>query len=358
MSESRVCCVLKLKLRPVQERMLNRWLWKLTGAYNWAIRKIEADARNGIYRRQYDFEALVGGHGPKIGISQIVLADTVRTAYQAWDRCFAGLARRPRLKGRRNQLNSIPFHAAARRLGIDRTTVPSVGMVRFHRQTVPDGTYSTGRIIRKASGWYLAVFIKAEPKAIVAGSGQIGIDPGFSHLLTLSDGTRIDHPRELEAGSLRLAQAKRGHRGKLVSRLEERNGRRRRNRNHHLSRALVEDNRLIVFSADRNRAIARRFGKSVASSSHYQLRQMLSYKSRAGGGRYLEVDPRNSTVTCSACGALSGPHGLAGLKVRVWDCSACGAHHDRDVNAAVNTLKLGLGMSHESGREAAPGIAS
>lgn len=40
-------CQLKLKLRPSQERVLNRWLWHLTGVYNWALKKIERDAALG-----------------------------------------------------------------------------------------------------------------------------------------------------------------------------------------------------------------------------------------------------------------------------------------------------------------------
>lgn len=356
-SEHRVGCVLKLKLRPAQERLLDRHLRHLTGVYNWAIRKIELDTKDGIYRSRYDIEALVNGHGPKIGVGQRFVSDTVRTAYRAWERCFSGAAQQPRLKGRRNRLNSIPFHAKPRHLERDRAFIPGFGPVRFHAQDVPCGTFSTGRIVKRASGWYLAVFLKAEPKAIAAGDGQIGIDPGFSHLLTFSDGTKIDHPRELEAGERRLAQAQRGHRGRLISRLHERNACRRHNRNHHLSRSIVEANRLIAFSADPHRAIARRFGKSVASSSHSQLRRFLDYKSRAGGGQYVEVSARNSTRTCSACGALTGPTGLAGLKVRQWVCSTCGVEHERDVNAAQNTLIAGRGMRHENGREAVPGIA-
>jgi transposase len=113
---------------------------------------------------------------------------------------------------------------------------------------------------------------------------------------------------------------------------------------------LVAENQFIAFSKDNHSIIRKRFGKSVASSGHAQLRQMLSYKSKCrtdGLGVYVEVDSRNSTKTCSACGALSGPTGLSGLKVRQWTCAHCGAEHDRDVNAAINTLIAGAGLAHE-----------
>lgn len=155
---------------------------------------------------------------------------------------------------------------------------------------------------------------------------------------------------------LTLAQAQRGSNRRLAARIQERIANQRKDRNHKLSRRLVAENQLIAFSADRHQAIAKRFGKSVASSGHHQLRRMLSYKSKCrtdGLGVYVEVDPRNSTKTCSVCGALSGPTGWAGLKVRQWTCAQCGAEHDRDVNAAINTLIAGAGLVHESSARAA-----
>ncbi|MBI5633821.1 MAG: transposase, partial [Nitrospirae bacterium] len=81
--------------------------------------------------------------------------------------------------------------------------------------------------------------------------------------------------------------------------------------------------------------------------------EFLSYKSRTGGRRYLEVPSKNSTRICSTCGALTGPTGRTGLSVRLWTCSSCGTTHDRDVNAAINTLNAGVGTTHEKVRHAA-----
>jgi transposase len=98
------------------------------------------------------------------------------------------------------------------------------------------------------------------------------------------------------------------------------------------------------------------FGKSVASAGHTQLRGMLAYKCIASGRQFREVPSKYSTRTCSACGSLSGPTGYAGLSVRQWTCADCGAAHDRDVNAAINTLIVGVGITLEHRRKAVPGI--
>jgi putative transposase len=102
-----------------------------------------------------------------------------------------------------------------------------------------------------------------------------------------------------------LAQAQRGH--DVGWRPESSGfGHRRKDRDHKLSRRLVAENIVIYFSRDNPKGLAKRFGKSVASSSHAQLRSMLAYKSPASGTRYVEVDAN----TCSLCGARSGPQGL------------------------------------------------
>lgn len=350
---------LKLQLRPAQERMLTRWLWHLTGVYNWTLRKIECDAADRIYHSVFDLKAMVNGHGRRVGMPQVTIAGAVATAHDAWKRCFRRLGRQPKLKGRRNRLNSIAFtHGHEFNFYGKRIGIPGMGRVRFHVQEVPPGRIGTARIVRRASGWYLCLFIHAEPRPVPhAADGEIGIDPGFLSLVTLSTGEKVEHPHELQQTARRLAQAQRGQRRRQVARLLERQANQRKDRNHKLSRRLVSENALIAWSKDSHQAIARRFGKSVTAAAHGQLRTMLAYKCRTGGRRFVEMSNRYSTMTCSACGAHSGPAGYAGLSVRQWQC-ACGATHDRDCNAAVNTLLAARGMRVERSRETASGIAN
>ncbi|HXH11185.1 MAG TPA: zinc ribbon domain-containing protein [Alphaproteobacteria bacterium] len=76
----------------------------------------------------------------------------------------------------------------------------------------------------------------------------------------------------------------------------------------------------------------------------------------ASGFSRGRMSPKFSTKTCSACRSLSGPTGYTGLSVRQWTCVVCGTTHDRDVNAAMNTLAAGVGTTHERHRKVASGI--
>lgn len=339
---------LKLRLNVGQEHTLNEWLFCLTGVWNWAIRKIELNANNGIYFSANTFQNLLAYHGEKLGIPSHTLQGMLRSAHQSWTRCFKKLAGKPKLKGQRRPLNSIPFPDPLKTPTTHHITLPGIGSVRFHTQTIPGGPIKCGRLVKRASGWYLCLFIDATPNPIPrVASAQVGIDPGFNTLLTLSTGEKIAHPKELRMIERRLAQAQRGHNTALVARLHERITNQRKNRNHQLSRRLVSEHILIVFSTDHHRAVAHHFGKSVCDAAHAQLRRHLSYKSLLGGTDYVEVDSKCSTKTCSTCHALTGPTGLAGLRVRHWRCPACGTLHDRDINAARNTLSAGVGTTHE-----------
>jgi transposase len=339
---------IKLRLSKAQEAQMADWLWCLTGVWNWAIRKIELDAQQYVFHRKQYFQNLLAGHSQKIGIPSHTLQGMLCMAHDAWTRCFKKKGGKPKLKGLRRRLNSIPLPDPIVAPKNNYIKLPGIGVVRFHKQALPDAKIKCGRIVKRTSGYYLCLFMDAEPNKIpMIDDAFIGIDPGFSSLLTFSNGEKIEHPRELEANAKRLGQAQRGNQQHLAARIQERMANQRKDRNHKLSRRLVSQNQTIVFSADNHKGIAKRFGKSVASSGHGQLRLMLAYKCRAGGRQYIEVSPRNSTRICSSCRVITGPTGFAGLSVRHWVCSGCGAAHDRDVNAAINTLLAGVGSTHE-----------
>lgn len=338
----------KLRLTKTQEALLADWLWYLTGAWNTAIRRIGQDAKNKIYHSEFDMKNQVVGHSARLGVPAQTLQAVFGEAHRSWYRCFKKMAGTPRLKGACRKLNSIPFPAPIKAPVGNRIVLPILGKLKFHKQALPQGKIKCGRLIKRASGWHLCLFIDNIRTPIQrVSAGPVGIDPGFSTLLTLSTGEKVVHPRELEVSAKRLAQAQRGGHRKLAACIQERVANQKKDRNHKLSLRLVQQFTTIYFSKDNTKGIAHKFGKSVASSNHSQLRQMLKYKSLAGDTEFIEVDSKFSTRTCHACGADTGPKGLAGLSVRHWVCLGCGNSNDRDINAAINTLNVGVGRTHE-----------
>ena len=352
---------LKLRLTTKQKNLLKQWLFQLTGVYNWAIRKIELNASNKIYFSKFDFCNLLAGHSKIIGISSHTVQGILDQAYTAWQRCFRKISGQPKLKSVRNKLNSIPFPDSIplSRVSDKFVRIPKLGKVKYFKQKLPVGKIKRARVVKRTSGWYLQLAIDTVHKfSVKVTDKKVGIDTGFKYLAVLSDGTKFNNRRNFVKGQKRLAQAQRGKRKKLTARLHERIKFRRRDYNHKVSRLIVENYSEIYITNDNLRGQSKIFGKSVSDTGISQLRQFIVYKSDIHSRKCVLVDSKYTTMACSVCESLTGPQGLFGLVVRNWECSACGAQHDRDINSAKVILNSGLGYSLDNTEDHAvrPGI--
>lgn len=339
---------LKLKLTKIQNKQLDEWLRILTSIYNWGIRKIELNSLDKIYFSKFDFVNLLSNHGFRLGIPSHTIQGVLTRAHHAWQRYFKKTSKKPRLKSIHNRLVSLPFPDPIKNITEKSVYLPGLKSVKYHKQSLPEGKIKCGRIIKRASGWYLQLTIDAKHSFKVKETNStIGIDTGFKNLAILSDGTKYENNRFFIEGQTRLAQAQRGKNKKLTARIHERITNRRKDYNHKISKEIVQNNQEIYITKDNLRNQAKIFGKSVSDAGISQLRTFIVYKG-ANHGRVVKlVDTKNTTKTCSTCGRLSGPTGLGGLAVRSWECMDCGSVHDRDINAAKNILNFGLGYNLE-----------
>ena len=90
----------------------------------------------------------------------------------------------------------------------------------------------------------------------------------------------------------------------------------------------VED--LRITNMVRNPHLAR----SISDAGWGAFLRALDWQARKAGHEVVRLDPRNTTQTCSGCGAKA-KHRL-GLADRIFACSECGLVEDRDRNAARN----------------------
>jgi putative transposase len=118
----------------------------------------------------------------------------------------------------------------------------------------------------------------------------------------------------------------------------------RRDFHHKLSTRIVREFDYIAVGNINAAGLAKtNMAKSVLDAGWSSFRSQLAYKAIRHGAWFEEVNESFTSQVCSCCGALpeSRPKGIAGLGIRLWVCSDCGASHDRDVNAALNILRRG-----------------
>jgi putative transposase len=76
---------------------------------------------------------------------------------------------------------------------------------------------------------------------------------------------------------------------------------------------------------------AKQIRRGFAEVSHAQFLTRL--KDKIGKSNVIEVNSAYTSMKCSNCGHIKGDLKLSD---REWDCPSCGAHHNRDSNAAIN----------------------
>lgn len=204
-------------------------------------------------------------------------------------------------------------------------------------------TFDHGSICQDAHGcWYINLAVDVEAAERPEGKSAVGVDLGLKDLAAISDGSKIEHPRWYQRAQVRLAAAQRANKKRQAKRLHERIGAQRADYLHKQSTRLVREHGAIFVGNVSPSAIARtRMGKSSQDAGWSMFKQQLAYKAIRHGVLFAEVNEAYSTQTCSRCGSVEGPKGVAGLGIRGWTCS-CGAVHDRDTNAAMNILARGL----------------
>ena len=211
----------------------------------------------------------------------------------------------------------------------------SYGLSKYELRTGSFSEDSRGR-------WYfnVAVEVQVQPSPATA---AVGIDLGLKDCATDSNGKRL-HGRWYRSHERALAKAQRAKKKKRVKAIHTRIKNKRKDDMHQFSTKLVRENAAIfVGDVSSAKLVKTKMAKSTLDAGWSSLKTMLEYKSHRAGIVFMEVNEAYSTQTCSCCGSIpaSSPKGRAGLRIREWTCSDCGAVHDRDVNAARNILAAG-----------------
>jgi putative transposase len=216
-----------------------------------------------------------------------------------------------------------------------------------HRQ-IPEGfLIKTGSFSEDSRGrWYVNLTCEIPDEnwfqAPSPFGSEVGIDPGTKTVMVSSDGEEFSRENITKEYAEKLAIAQRHRKKRRVKAIHAKIKNSRQDWNHKRSFELAGRYQTIFFgNASSGKLAKTRMAKGIYDAGWHQIKTFLSYKSLRRGGRMLEINERNSTITCSACHQKTGPSGLSGLGIREWTCSHCSASHGRDHNAAKNILRLG-----------------
>ena len=284
-----------------------------------------------------------------------VLQQSLQNLSRAYENFFQKRAEYPRFKSKYGR-QSIQYPQRVKLTG-DSIYLPKVGWVAciVHREI--EGTVKTVTVSRNACGQFHAAILTDNGEALpeVSTDGKaIGVDVGLAHLAVTSDGSKFENPRHLRKAEKNLkrkqrmlSRKKKGSKGrdkarKLVARAHERVACARRDNLHKLSRRIVDENQVIVVEDLNVKGIMSNhcLAKATGDAGWGMFIGFLGYKAARAGKAFIKCDRwYPSSKTCSACGSICDK---MPLDVRSWNCAHCGAHHDRDVNAAINIRDEGL----------------
>ncbi len=258
----------------------------------------------------------------------------------------------PRFKGK-GRYDSFTYPQSGFKLDGDRLHLSKIGDVKIILHRPIEGTIKTCTVRRSSTGkWYACFSVEYDPPPASQKEMVIGVDVGLESFATLSNGEKIENPRFFRTDEKALAKAQRklskAEKGtperkkarKNVARIHERIAHRRLDFAHQTSRRMVDQYGTIVFedlnikNMQKNHCLA----KSIADVAWNLFIAITENKAEEAGSQVIRVNPRNTSQRCSGCGMIVKKT----LSDRVHTCPHCGLMMDRDQNAAINIMRLGL----------------
>jgi len=208
------------------------------------------------------------------------------------------------------------------------------------------------RIIKRSDGYYIQFCLDVERNIPTDPTNRnIGIDVGLNAFYTDSEGNKIENPRYLRKSEKALKRLQRkvsrkkkgsNNRKKAVNKLGRKHLKVSRQRKDFVvktARCVIKSSDLVAIEAINvlNMVKHHRLAKSINDVSWRMFIQWLEYFACIYGKVLVKVNPQYTSQKCSNCGQLVKKT----LSVRTHICS-CGFVLDRDENAAINILRLGL----------------
>ena len=265
----------------------------------------------------------------------------------------------PKFKSKRDRRKSYKSKRVGENIAVvgNKVKLPKLGLVKCAVSREVKGRILSATVSQVPSGKYYVslcctdVEIEPLPKT----GAVVGVDLGIKAMATTSDGVTYpnnkylyDSDKKLRRLAREISRKKKGsnnyEKARIrKARLEEHIANQRRDAMQKSTTDLIRNNDVICLENLKTKGMMQNhhLARSVADASFYEFRRELEYKAKWYGRMVSVIDTfYPSSQFCHSCGYRNSA--TKDLSVRSWTCPKCGAHHDRDVNAALNILNEGL----------------
>jgi putative transposase len=228
-----------------------------------------------------------------------------------------------------------------------------IGIVKAKIHRPIGGIIKTCCINRESSNkWFVSFSCIVENSPLPKSNECVGIDVGIVNFATFSNGETVDNPRFFRIDEKALSKAQRRmskqeketperiKAKKVVNHIHERIARRRGDFTHQLSRRIINTYGIIaVEDINTNRMLHNHcLAKSISDASWGKFISCLAYKAESAGRKFVAVNPSYTSQDCSRCGHRN----TLTLADRIFNCPCCNLIINRDHNASLNILAIGL----------------
>ncbi|WP_293336670.1 transposase [Microcoleus sp. CAWBG58] len=210
-----------------------------------------------------------------------------------------------------------------------------------------------------ANRYFLSFVLEINPEIVEAKNHSIGIDLGIKTFAAMSDGTAAQSPnykqldRKIRRLQRKLARQPKDSKSRnktriQIAKLHNQIADTRKDFLHKLSTKVVSENQVIVLEDLNVSGMVknRKLSRAISQQGWYEFRVLCEAKSEKFGREFKVISRWEPTSQiCADCGFKWGK---LDLSIRELICLNCGGKADRDLNAARNIVKVGIGHCHDS----------
>lgn len=248
--------------------------------------------------------------------------------------------------------DSFTLDGVIKVIGHNKIQVPVIGTLKTYERLSIGYQPKSVTISRQADRWFISYKIEVEETAITNNPNAIGVDLGLLRFATLSTGKEVESPRPYKVLEKRLAKIQWRNRNKQlhsnnyrkaqnkVARLHAAIANNRKDFIHKFTTDLAKNHGQIVIEDLNVRGMLSngKLSKAISDSGFYEFRYQLKYKTKLYGSKLFIADRWfASSKNCNNCGYKKES---IRLSERVFTCSDCNFEIDRDLNAALNLVRL------------------